>query len=69
VRPFLAVWLVAWLAVGVGALRSVSALARMTYAEPQPDREAVAASAARARRWAYAMAGMGVVMALVSPWL
>lgn len=69
VRPFIIAWGVAWVAVGVGAIRSMLGLARLADGNPAPRREVVAQAAARSRRWAYAMVGMGALMALVSPWV
>lgn len=67
-RVFLAAWGAAWVVVGIGALRSMAALARIAD-EAEPEREAVNQAARRTRRWACAMVGMGAVMAVMSPWL
>lgn len=72
-RAFLAAWLAVWVVVGIGALRAMSGLWKVTSGDhDEPTREAVQVAATRARRWAYVMAGMGLVaavVALVSPWL
>lgn len=67
-RPFIIAWGVVWIVVGVGALRSMGALWRLSD-DAEPDRDAIGRAASRARRWAFVMVGMGCVMALVSPWL
>lgn len=69
-KPFILAWGVAWVVVGVGALRAIGSLWSATGPDaPTPDREALRAATRRALRWAYAMAGLGMLMAVVSPWL
>lgn len=66
---FMGAWLLAWLVVGFGALRAVTTLWRLSdeHEAGKIDRDEVDRAASRARRWAYAMIGLGCVMALLGP--